>query len=245
MIFDEPLITSTLVLGLIVFACAFGGALLGLRLRAVLPEHHLSTDSKDIVKLGIGLIATMSARVVSLLLASAKTSYDVQRSDLIQMSANVIVLDRLMAHYGPETRQAREQVRNSVGQALERLWPTDHARPTQLAPKTDSERFYDEIQALAPRDEAQRSSQGGSAAARSRDRARPVVASRAEGRLDPAPVPGRADLLARDDLHELRNLRTGQRDRHRDDARLRIVDFRRDLPGPGAGHAVRRTHSHF
>jgi len=157
MIFDEPLITSPLAMGLIVFACAFGGALLGLRLRAVLPEHHLSTDSKEIVKLGIGLIATMSALVVSLLLASAKTSYDVQRSDLIQMSANVIVLDRLMAHYGPETRQAREQVRNSVGQALERLWPTDHARPTQLAPKTDSERFYDEIQALAPRDEAQRS----------------------------------------------------------------------------------------
>ena len=59
MIFDEPLITSTLVLGLIVFACAFGGALLGLLLRAVLPEHHLRTESKDVVKLGMGLIATI------------------------------------------------------------------------------------------------------------------------------------------------------------------------------------------
>ena len=65
MIFDEPLITSTLVLGLIVFACAFGGALLGLLLRAVLPEHHLRTESKDVVKLGMGLIATMSALVLS------------------------------------------------------------------------------------------------------------------------------------------------------------------------------------
>ena len=65
MIFDEPLITSTLVLGLIVFACAFGGALLGLLLRVVLPEHHLRTESKDVVKLGMGLIATMSALVLS------------------------------------------------------------------------------------------------------------------------------------------------------------------------------------
>jgi len=69
-IFDEPLITSPL-------ACAFGGALLGLRLRA-------------------------------------KTSYDIQRNDLIPMSANVIVLDRLMAHYGPETRQARELLRDTL-----------------------------------------------------------------------------------------------------------------------------------
>ena len=60
---------SEITLGWIVFACAFGGVLLGMVLRAVLPEHHLSTDSKDVVKLGMGLLATMAALVLSLLIA--------------------------------------------------------------------------------------------------------------------------------------------------------------------------------
>ncbi|PYN92887.1 MAG: hypothetical protein DMD91_31385 [Candidatus Rokuibacteriota bacterium] len=157
MILDEPLITSALAISWIVFASVSAGVLLGLLLRAVLPEHHLGTESKDVVKLGMGLIATMSALVLSLLIASAKSSYDVQRSNVVQMSTNVILLDRVMAHYGPEARQARELLRSAVGQALERVWPTSHARPAQLAPTSGPERFYDEIHALAPRDETQRS----------------------------------------------------------------------------------------
>ena len=178
MIFDEPLITSTLVLGLIVFACAFGGALLGLLLRVVLPEHHLRTESKDVVKLGMGLIATMSALVLS--------------------------------GCGPRAMLERRSSRR-------RSVPS----------------VYDEIQALAPRDEAQRSLKA-EALRIGLEIGRAVVAARAEGQLDPLAVHGGADLLARDDLHELRHLRTGQHDRHRDAAHLRIVDFRRDVPDPGA-----------
>jgi hypothetical protein len=65
---------SAVAVGWIVFACVFGGALLGMLLRAVLPEHHLSVDSKDLVKLGMGLVATTAALVLGLLIASAKTS---------------------------------------------------------------------------------------------------------------------------------------------------------------------------
>jgi len=49
-------------------------------LRAVLPENHLSADTKDTVKLAMGLVATMTALVLGLLVASAKGSYDTQRS---------------------------------------------------------------------------------------------------------------------------------------------------------------------
>ena len=79
---------SAMAISWIVFACVFGGALLGMLLRAVLPEHHLSTESKDIVRLGMGLIATMAALVLGLLIASAKSAYDTQRSEFTQMSAN-------------------------------------------------------------------------------------------------------------------------------------------------------------
>jgi hypothetical protein len=154
---DEPLIADPTALSWAVFAFIFGGAALGLLLRRVLPAHHLTPDSKDVVKLGMGLIATMAALVLSLLIASAKTSYDIQRGSLTQMSANVILLDRLMAHYGPETRKARQLLRGSVVQALAQMWPEDHAGPAVRPEATDgSEGVHDEIRALSPRNEAQR-----------------------------------------------------------------------------------------
>ena len=61
-------------IALIVFACVFGGALLGMFLRVFTPEHHLSQDSQDVIKLGMGLIATMAALVLGLVIATAKSS---------------------------------------------------------------------------------------------------------------------------------------------------------------------------
>jgi hypothetical protein len=65
---------SALAISLVAFTCIFGGTLLGMLLRLVLPEHHLSPDSKDIVKLAIGTIATLAALVLGLMTASAKGS---------------------------------------------------------------------------------------------------------------------------------------------------------------------------
>src|SRR5512139_1939515 len=94
-------------ISLIAFAVTFGGALLGMFLRTVLKEHHLSTDSRDVMKLGTGMIATMAALVLSLLIASAKGTFDTVRIGLMQTGAKIVVLDRTMALYGPETKEAR------------------------------------------------------------------------------------------------------------------------------------------
>ena len=97
---------SSLTISCIVFACTFGGTLLGMFLHRRLPEQHLSSESKDLVKLGMGLIGTMTAALVlGLLIASAKNSFDTQRNGLAQLSANFILLDRALAHYGPETKE--------------------------------------------------------------------------------------------------------------------------------------------
>src|SRR5262245_12494768 len=98
---------STPVIGLIVFMYVFGGALLGVYLRGVLPEYHRSAESRDLVRVATGLLATMTALVLGLLIASAKESYDTQGNELKQVSVNVIMLDRGLAHYGPDTREAR------------------------------------------------------------------------------------------------------------------------------------------
>src|SRR5260221_6300921 len=105
---------SSIALSLMVFACLLGGAACGVLFRSALPQDHLSTDSRDAVKLGMGLVATMAALVLGLLVSSAKSSYDTQATELTEMSAKVIFLDRVLAHYGPETKEARDVLRDAV-----------------------------------------------------------------------------------------------------------------------------------
>src|SRR6516164_9605850 len=109
---------SSMTISWIVFGVVFGGALLGMALRALLPEHHLSQDSKDVVKVGMGLIGTISALVLGLLIASAKSSYDTQRNGLAQLAANISLLDRIFAHYGPEAKECRAQLKDNVKNLL-------------------------------------------------------------------------------------------------------------------------------
>jgi fluoride ion exporter CrcB/FEX len=99
-------------IGFIVFACVFGGAVIGLALRGLLPQHHLSQETKDTVKLGTGLIGTMAALVLGLLVASAKSAYDSKKDEITRMSADMLILDRVLAHYGPEAKEARELLRH-------------------------------------------------------------------------------------------------------------------------------------
>jgi hypothetical protein len=124
---------SSTTISLIVLACVFGGALLGIFLHAVLPQHHLSSKSKDIVKLGMGLLGTMAALVLGLLVASAKGSYDAQSAELTQLSANIAVLDRGLGLYGPETKEIRAMLRGAVVRILDQMWSKDGASQRRQA----------------------------------------------------------------------------------------------------------------
>ena len=97
---------SPVAISFVAVACIFGGILLGAFIRTNLPEHHLSGESKDALKLGIGMIATLSALVLGLLIASAKSNFDTMNNGLKQAGSRVILLDRVLAQYGPETREA-------------------------------------------------------------------------------------------------------------------------------------------
>ncbi|MBB5460289.1 hypothetical protein [Paraburkholderia sp. Cpub6] len=110
-----------LFITLIVFVCVFGSALFGLYLRGVLPAHHLSDDSIGVVKLATGLIATMAALVLGLLISSAKNSFDTLNSELVHNSANVISLDRALAHYGSQAQEIRDLLKKSYGQQVQML----------------------------------------------------------------------------------------------------------------------------
>lgn len=147
---------SSTTISLIVFACVFGGALLGIFLHAVLPQHHLTNESKDIVKLGMGLVGTMAALVLGLLVASAKGSYDTQSAELTQMSANIALLDRVLALYGPETKETRALLHGAVARVLDQMWSSASLSVPTAA---GGEILYDKIQGLSPKNDAQRSLQ--------------------------------------------------------------------------------------
>ncbi len=141
----------------ITFCLIFFAGLLGMLLRRALPKDHLSEDSKDVVKLGMGLVGTMAALVLGLLIYSAKASWDAQETALLQMSAQVISLDRTLALYGPEAGGPRQVLRDEVVQIIGRMWPEQMSQMAELAPtKGMSGAIYDSIESLSPKDERQR-----------------------------------------------------------------------------------------
>jgi hypothetical protein len=147
---------NAVAIACLVFVCCFGAALVGLFIR--LPSQHLDGDSKDTVRLVMGLIATMSALVLGLLISSANNTYDAQASGLRQMSADLAQLDRMLVLYGPETQDLRGLIRQAVTAAHQRIWPPDGSEPPNLDPSVGralTDTLYSKLQDLAPKTAAQ------------------------------------------------------------------------------------------
>ncbi len=150
---------SSIIIGLITFVCVFGGALLGMFLRHMLPDHHLREDSKDAMKAGIAIVATLSALVLGLLISSAKDSLDAMNTAFTQSGAKIIMLDRVLSFYGPETKEVRQQLRDVVQSLVDRIQHKGKAAKIKMRPsgKTDGmELILDNLRALTPQNESQR-----------------------------------------------------------------------------------------
>ena len=148
---------SAILTSLIVFVCVLGGAFLGMRLGRIVPESHLDQDSKDVVRISTGVVATMVALVLGLLIASAKSFYDTQNAEITQLSANVIILDRVLAHYGPAAKPDREQLRDAVNRVLDSMWLNQQSGLSQAEPQfVSNEPLYNSLENLKPENEEQR-----------------------------------------------------------------------------------------
>jgi len=153
---------SAIGIGLIVLVCVFGGAVLGMFLRTVLPEHHLNDASKDVVKLVTGLIATLAALVLGLLIASAKNSYDTVNDGFRGSAAKIVLLDRALAQYGPETKELRAVLKRGFADRVEQFFPKEQGRTSTLvSPQATGmmEGFQQQLRGLSPQNDAQRSLQ--------------------------------------------------------------------------------------
>lgn len=150
---------ASLLIGLLTLACVVAGLTVGMSLRTRLPGHHLQDDSKEVVKTAAGLIATLVALVIGLLVGSAKTSLDATSSGLTQAGAKFLSLDRILVRYGPEAEPVRVQLRGMIRAVIDRMWPT-HAEAAPDFHSVESsmvmEDIDDQIRALPARNESQR-----------------------------------------------------------------------------------------
>jgi hypothetical protein len=193
---------SPLALSGTIFGLLLAGIFVGALLLKALPQTHLSEDTQDVVRLGAGLIATIGGLLLGLLIASAKSSYDTESTQVKQITADIILLDNLLAKYGPEALPVRNQMRSTIGPFVDRLWGEQNTETK--APFTtiaSAEQVYLDIQALSPQNDLQRSLQA---------RAMQVSTSLAQTRLllfvesgNNIPTPCNLGVLARRHLCNL------------------------------------------
>jgi hypothetical protein len=119
-------------IALIALVCIFGAALLGQFIRVLMPEHHLKDDTLSVVKLATGLIGTMAALALGMLISSAKGTFDHISSELVESGARVVSIDRLLAEYGPETAELRATLKSTFAQRVEILTSGSDAEIAKL-----------------------------------------------------------------------------------------------------------------
>ncbi|MBV8531307.1 MAG: hypothetical protein JO104_08305 [Candidatus Eremiobacteraeota bacterium] len=130
-------------------------------LRNRLPSHHLDDASRGLLQIGLGIVGTMAGLVLGLLVSSATGSYNTQRGEVLEVASKVVLLDRILAHYGPAANPQRRALRVGVQRALEDIWPKDAAKGPKLDPlATHGEALFDEIERLAPHSDNQRGLKG-------------------------------------------------------------------------------------
>jgi hypothetical protein len=186
---------DSLVIASVAFLCAFGGAMAGLLLRPRLPVEHLSDEAKEVIKLSSGVVASIAAVVLGLLVASAKGVFDSHAADMQAIATNLVILDQTLDHYGPEAKPIREALRKEVGQMVADRPASDQGPALYaLAAGQDGGKLFRLLRELEPRTDSQRALHS-QALQISTDvtRARLLLIARDEGSI---PTPYLAVLIA-------------------------------------------------
>lgn len=116
---------NDVLIGVIILGVVFGGALFGMLLRRVLPNQHLSTDARDVIRIVMAMLATLSAVVLGLLTGSAISSLAEKEGELRSAAVQFIMLDRTLAAYGPETEDARKLLKQLLTERISLIWPEE------------------------------------------------------------------------------------------------------------------------
>ena len=141
---------------MVVFACVCGGALLGIFIHSLLPSGYLDPDSKETVRLGMALVAATVAVALGMLIAAAKGFYDSQNSEVTQLAADAVLLDKILNHYGPESKEIRRLLRTSLVHMVDVTWGRNSSDNTRFTLSVASEVLLVRIPELSPHNDGQR-----------------------------------------------------------------------------------------
>jgi Protein of unknown function (DUF4239) len=150
---------SSTAVAALVFGCTFLGALTGLFLHARLPDHHLDDKSKDVIKLVMGLVATVAALVLGLLISSAHRSYDEQEAEVQQLGVHLFQLDRTLEHFGQDASTARKLLHQIVSAEIAYASRKDGlgiATDMPLQAQKEAAELFHRVANLSPKTDAQR-----------------------------------------------------------------------------------------
>ena len=123
-------------IGWAVLVMVFAGAVLGMLIRRKLPESHLSDETKSVVTLSMGVVGTLTALVLSLLIATASSTFNTRNQEITEVAAKVIPLERLLRRYGPEADGERDLLHLYAAMKLQDLFPQGKATPALENPRT-------------------------------------------------------------------------------------------------------------
>ncbi len=146
---------NSAVISSIIFVSIFAAALMGMAVRRVLPEDHVGSDPKEVVRLANGLVVTMAALVLGMLVSSGKSFYDARKNEVAELSSEIVNIDQTLARYGPETGEIRAEFGQMVQAGLDRVWPSESSRPPELRPKNYGEVALGQLEQLTPKNDAQ------------------------------------------------------------------------------------------
>jgi hypothetical protein len=147
---------SPLAIAITAFVLILGSSFLGMFLQKKLPHHHLSGDSKDVIKLAIALIGTMAALVLALLFASTRTSFENTSAEVSRLTTDIVELDQLLQEYGREAQPARDALRTEIGPWVDSIWrEAAEERGAKAMVKTNRNTVLDMVRSLSPQNPVQ------------------------------------------------------------------------------------------
>jgi hypothetical protein len=150
---------SAIQMASLAFLAIVGGAAIGMVVGRLLPDHHLESGSKDVVRLAMAVIATMTALVLGLVTGSAKGTFDADDTAVKHTAAALLALDRDLAAYGPDTQPIRQALKATVTAKVDSIWGDAGAAAEVRAGArgaSGGERLLGAILALTPTNDAQR-----------------------------------------------------------------------------------------
>jgi hypothetical protein len=128
MVLHSPLIA------LIIMCTIFGAAIIGMLISRVLPDHHLSAETKAVVTTSMAVVGTMTALVIGLMISTASTSFTARDTHVAELSTDIVKMADVLDRYGSGAEPIRQALNDYTKRTYQDLFsPNRQSRTVENA----------------------------------------------------------------------------------------------------------------